>query len=722
MLFHEGWPTNHEALTWAYRSNVYAAAFARGEWLPLWDENGVFGLGSPMPLIYHKLYYLLAGFLQFIGLAGKTAAIAALSALALVGSLGIFSIGGQLQLSYAHRLMIATTFPHLNYVTTDWMVRGALAEFSALCLATWLIWWCFSLLNTVRVSLWISLLLLLTMLAHNVIAYFALIPLTVAFLIVFKFWRNRRCTLLKQLAAAIFLFLMLGLPLVLLILQVNQFFDVSYITSIDPVEQYKPLPTYLYDPNYQWGENWFSYTVQLDLPLTVGIGSLSILWMLRSLFSSPTNQAKQHHETDGSVSATSSHYWWFLATTLSIFVWMQHPSSAAFYEFIPGAQLLQFPWRLLGYISVLLLVVLMMLVRMLEDGRHSMPAPSAARFHPARIRGFAILWVIVTSMLFFSLSRSLSYDYLKESCFAHAEGHHWPEYFPRTAADYAIEDKKWVLLDLADRGPEAHTCGDFISERLESPSSLEVRYLTKCSQATTVRLPIAYSGIESVWLRDADVWSRIAHKRTDNDPRVAVTLPAGINQIKVKLPSVDNFWGHFAQSEREDGSMLPAQTKQTNDLWSQTVGGGSTATPPIMSAPRRDYDVSMLTQVLQPYLTEGYTVLLATHDDNDLALIAPLTQQLAVLESDFVAERYRGAYAAIFIDGTLAKEDTGLCRGAETRKIIDSHRVRAFAGINHALLEIDGKNFSVDLPGINALVWDKRRERAYRFLFIQTSH
>ena len=201
-LLSAGWPYNHKSLTWAYRSNLYAAAVTRGEWLPFWDASANFGLGSPMPLVYHKLYYLLAGLLQFSGLADKASAIVSLSFFALIGSCGVFAIGGQLQLSSSHRLVIAAVFPHLNYVATDWLVRGAFAGFSAVCLIPWLIWWCITLLTTTRVSRSISLLMTLALLAHSVIALFALIPLAVAFAIVFAAEKDFRPALLRQLLSA----------------------------------------------------------------------------------------------------------------------------------------------------------------------------------------------------------------------------------------------------------------------------------------------------------------------------------------------------------------------------------------------------------------------------------------------------------------------------------------------------------------------------------------
>lgn len=110
-------------------------------------------------------------------------------------------------------------------------------------------------------------------------------------------------------------------------------------------------------------------------------------------------------------------------------------------------------------------------------------------------------------------------------------------------------------------------------------------------------------------------------------------------------------------------------------------------------------------------------MLLATHDDNDLILIRPLAEQLVKVGSGFETENYRGAYAAIFVDGALTNEDTGLCRGAEVRKILNSHRVRAFAGINHALIEINGKDLSLNQPGINVLVWNTEEGIAQRLLF-----
>ena len=40
-----------------------------------------------------------------------------------------------------------------------------------------------------------------------------------------------------------------------------------------------------------------------------------------------------------------------------------------------------------------------------------------------------------------------------------------------------------------------------------------------------------------------------------------------------------------------------------------------------------------------------------------------------------------------------------------------------FAGINHALIEINGENFSLDQPGINALVWNTEEGIVHRLLF-----
>ena len=713
-LLSDGWPYNHEGLTWAYRSDLYAAAFTRGEWLPFWDASANFGLGSPMPLVYHKLYYLLAGLLQFIGLADKASAIVSLCFFALVGSSGVFAIGGQLQLSSTHRLVIAATFPHLNYLATDWLVRGAFAEFSAVCLIPWLIWWCITLLTTTRVSWSISLILTLTLLAHSVIALFSLIPLAVAFVVAFGVGKDCRPALLRQLTASILLFAFMALPLVFLIFGVTEYFDVSHITSVPTSHQFQPFGRYFYDPDYKWGEDWFTYTVQIDLPLTLGITALSLVWLIH-FFSSPS---AKHSVATESKNIPSAHVWWFLASTLSLFFWMQHPSSTIFYEQVPGANLIQFPWRLLGYISVLLLVVLMMLLHSLEDLRHGVTLNwRSTDLHLTKIFGITTLRLISAAIIILSLVRSIDYGSHKKSCLATPSAAVWPEYFPRMPDDSSTEEKKWALFDLADRGPEAPTCSDFSAERLASSSHMDQHFLTYCTQATTVKLPVAYSSIESVSVRGGDVWRRTPHMRTDDDPRIAVNVGKGLNHIRVALPSSKNLWGDFYKFERNDGSTLTPLATSTNNSQRGSFGGDPLAFPPTSDSTYKQYDASLLTKILQPFLRDRFVVLLATHDDNDLILIRPLAEQLVKVGSGFETENYRGAYAAIFVDGALTNEDTGLCRGAEVRKILNSHRVRAFAGINHALIEINGKDLSLNQPGINVLVWNTGEGIAQRLLF-----
>jgi hypothetical protein len=397
---------------------------------------------------------------------------------------------------------------------------------------------------------------------------------------------------------------------------------------------------------------------------------------------------------------------------------MQHPSSTIFYAQVPGANLIQFPWRLLGYISVLLLVVLMMLLHLLEGISHSVTLRWwSTDLHLTKILGIIALPLISAAIILLSLSRSIDYGSHKQSCPAAPAAAVWPEYFPRMSGDNSTEEKKWALFDLADRGPEAPTCTDFSAERLASSSLMNKRFLTYCAEATTVKLPVAYSSIESVSVRDGDVWRRTPHMRTDDDPRIAVNVNKGFNQIRVALPSSRNLWDNFYKFERNDAPALPSSLTSASNSQRGLLGGDPAAGPPTLHSTYQQYNASLLTKILQPFLHDRFVVLLATHDDNDLTLIKPLAEQLTKMGSGFETEYYRGAYAAIFVDGALANEDTGLCRGAEVRKILNSHRVKAFAGINHALIEINGENFSLDQPGINVLVWNMEEDIVHRLLF-----
>ena len=55
-----GWPMNHETWGIAQRTQIYASHWAGLDLLPIWSSADNTGYGSPLPLFYHRLFYLVA--------------------------------------------------------------------------------------------------------------------------------------------------------------------------------------------------------------------------------------------------------------------------------------------------------------------------------------------------------------------------------------------------------------------------------------------------------------------------------------------------------------------------------------------------------------------------------------------------------------------------------------------------------------------------------------
>ena len=133
-LLKPGFPPNHEDETFVLRTMVYAKHFRFGDFIPVWASSDNYGMGSPLPSRYHRLFYLVSGLVYAIT---GNAKISIAIALIVFTSLGVYftfrllrSFGCSIQIA----MLGASTLPFLNYSVTNWLVRGAMAEYSAMML------------------------------------------------------------------------------------------------------------------------------------------------------------------------------------------------------------------------------------------------------------------------------------------------------------------------------------------------------------------------------------------------------------------------------------------------------------------------------------------------------------------------------------------------------------------------------------------------------------
>ena len=330
-----GWPENHEKLSMFLRVEAFRRAFAVGDWLPIWSPYCFNGHGSPGPLVYHRLFNILAGFLAL-----KSGAIAAtrttITVLIAVGSLGMHRAAKQLGVGPWFRIAAGVLFAASPYLLTDWLVRCAAAEFAAMALVPWFIAAAIRFSRGERVGFELGLIAGLLFHAHSMICFFALaIPIIAAVVSIAAVDRGRRWdawsgALSTALRFTIVFVLIVG-PFLLTIYLLKTRESMQKLDVFDPSRGgFVPIGRYIADP-FDWGAQWQGLSVEL--------GRAVALLFVATWFAAGFTRTR----------VLSAGVWMLLVMT-GLFGFMQHPASAVIYRTLPGAALLQFPWRLLVFL------------------------------------------------------------------------------------------------------------------------------------------------------------------------------------------------------------------------------------------------------------------------------------------------------------------------------------------------------------------------------------
>ncbi|MET0892796.1 MAG: hypothetical protein ABWY01_04435, partial [Pseudoxanthomonas sp.] len=231
----------------------------------------------------------------------------------------------------------------------------------------------------------------------------------------------------------------------------------------------------------------------------------------------------------------------FLACAFLLFLALQLRFSSFVYDGFPPLQFLQFPWRLLVYITVLglLLVVagLDLLVR-----------------KPRWLGLLAVFWTgsfLVLSPLMSGRDGApfLAQDTVDDMLIHHAPG--WTgtvlqgqgEYTPRVlngqGQELSATETLGVFRKLHDDGKQLQVqSGSCQVQELEPTRKGEVSTLSfeyRCLSQSEVALPVSYNRLMLV--EDTTTKNSLAYHRLPNDPRVRVHIKAGHGRLLVRLPS-----------------------------------------------------------------------------------------------------------------------------------------------------------------------------------------
>ena len=348
----EIWPMNHEGNSFFLRTVIYADHFKQGDFLPLWSVTDNNGLGSPQPILYHKLFYFLSGAFFAFSNNLKASILVSIWSFLMIGGVGMYFLCRLVGCSKIFSWGGASIFLVSNYTITNWLIRGAMGEFSAAMLVPMTFAAYISFLkernSKVIAGILLGLAVGFSFLAHSVLTFYLVFFLGIVTIIYLVIGRIQLSQIFKSSIIGVIVFFLIAGPVVFLMYVFGAEYEVGRITpSIYlPQNQIKPFFQYFWDSGWQWGETWRSYTVQIDLPILILLIGGLFFQGSQFFLKSPSFYDKK------CVLNVSSDV---LVLVLIIFFSfaLQASWSKWFYEIFPGGKYIQFPWRLLAIITPL---------------------------------------------------------------------------------------------------------------------------------------------------------------------------------------------------------------------------------------------------------------------------------------------------------------------------------------------------------------------------------
>ncbi len=525
-----GWPVNHEDSAMAMRVLQYVSAVHRGEWLPIWSPEENFGLGSPMALFYPRLFIVLCTLPVLAGVPVKAALILVLTLFSTLGAWGCYRSLRELRLPFATALLLGLAFPHLNYVFTDLVVRGATAEFTAMCVLPWLLWWCLRLIRSGHFGYTIIPIGAGLFFAHTGIFAFAVPMGAGAFLIaVFRHRAMRQEMFNAAFRSALALGVLLA-PFLLLIALVREsyLFDLFYMYGNCPKHHYPAPFSFLFSTN---GWRYPVINPQLDMAFSVALFAIGALLVV---------QAYRSRKFAAICRKRLCFIGYFLGLTVLYFFLMLELSWPLYLQFEQIFLALQFPWRLLTYASILEIFGLGLVLSLLT--------PLTNRRIPV-----AIAATVLFATVAINLARPAPARIDAEE-FNTKRTSNWFEYMP-VSPSFGIDAEKLDVVEMI--GELRRKCQEWLSLRSKVPPRAVgdgVKELKINRAANKVDWEVAYRSEAPFRLELPMLWDFLAvamlennegklllnTTRTPEDPGLAIEVPAGNGIIRVFAPSWSN--------------------------------------------------------------------------------------------------------------------------------------------------------------------------------------
>ena len=508
-----GWPSGHDGI-WVFpRIAVMAERFALGDVIPVWSSLDNYGLGSPEPIFYNKLFYYPAALVYLAVGSLKLAGLITLAGFLAIGGIGMAALGRRLGAPPVIAAIAAAAFVLASYTTGNWLARAAIAEFSAAMLVPWVVRWMVILVTERRWPIHIGPLLFLLYLAHAGIAYASVYVLAIAY--VWRFVASPARALsraeLGRAVLSVAIFALAVAPFLLTSLRLAEVFNLdAWRTAFDITAHHRPLAHYLFDPILWLGDRERYLSPQLDLPV-LAIALFGLVWLaVRRLRGQP--------ETATALV--------FLGLCSAVLMVMQMPLANPVYRTVPGLDFLQFPFRLLSLLTPCLFGMALATLALLWRRRRANTAT-----------------LLAVTMLFGSVAATSAYFNRDVDWFSSQRVEEPPltrlmfdqvfEYLPVTEPfepDAMVHGIRTRVYETTSGAP----C--VIAD--PAPPPVEVRqrrFEIECPAAASVPLPVFFA--PGMGVAD-ETGAVLAFGRTAEDPRLRLDLAAGRHVVTVSLPTL----------------------------------------------------------------------------------------------------------------------------------------------------------------------------------------
>jgi hypothetical protein len=290
--------------------------------------------------------------------------------------------------------------------------------------------------------------------------------------------------------------------------QLRGSFGLNNILIYRPQNEFIPALNYFWDSGYVFGDRWDDFTVVIDKVILIFL----LIIFARIVFIFFAKKERLNKRTN--------HFEKYLMLSLLFYVILQLPLSKAFYLTFPGAQYLQFPWRLL---SMLLPIIILLICIMLN------------RFFD-RKSTLSIVSLFLPLHLFFAPNfKLIDYPRMDISTLKIDSNTNWISeetgaYYPQGLGLPTLNSNLYFeTTDLENCNVQN---GSFI------PGDLSRSFTFSCSKTENVLFPLVYSDFFAISFK-LDSQSKFEEiDFVETSGYLSVPLPRGTGELRVEAPNI----------------------------------------------------------------------------------------------------------------------------------------------------------------------------------------